>query len=227
MEGQFHFLAFWHTTNSKEAYGITWPHGPHHFMLGVSRIFNGWIWRRLEWHKIRFLHGHGMINHLSSIHFSYDWFCNWKHPFSIWPEGKSPGALHAGQTLPWRATPIRCGTMWFLCAPITQLVDQPYTIFNSTVESDIHHQRPQPASFSHIEWSKLLLTNYKARKTSLVSCEHNRKTKRCLAHLCLHPRTTHLSGKWTKLGVSSCFSHLGWTKPKRKRKGYGVPNWHY
>jgi hypothetical protein len=37
-----------HTTNSEEAYGIAWPRGPHHFRLGMSRIFIGWIWRRLE-----------------------------------------------------------------------------------------------------------------------------------------------------------------------------------
>jgi hypothetical protein len=27
---------------------ITWPRGSHHFKLEVSRIFNNWIWRRLE-----------------------------------------------------------------------------------------------------------------------------------------------------------------------------------
>ncbi len=48
-----------------------------------------------------------------------------------------------------------------------------------------------------------------------------------MAHLCPFPRSTRLSGRWTKPGVSSCFSHLGWTKPKRKRKGYGVRNYHY
>ncbi len=100
MEGQFHFFALWHTTNSEETCGIIWPHGPHHFKLGVSRIFNGWIWRRLEWHKIRSLHGHGTIDHLGSIHFSYIWLCNWEHPFSVWPKGKSPRALHVGQVLP-------------------------------------------------------------------------------------------------------------------------------
>ncbi len=47
------------------------------------------------------------------------------------------------------------------------------------------------------------------RKTSLISCEHNRKTKRCLAHVCLLPRSTCLSRRWTRPGVSSCFSHLG------------------
>jgi len=117
-EGQFHFLALWHTTNSEEAYGITWPCGPHHFKLVVSRIFNTGIWRRLEWHKIWSFHGHGLIDHLGSIHFSYAWLCNWEHPFLTWPKGKSPGALHANQTLPWRTTPTQCGTMWFLCALI-------------------------------------------------------------------------------------------------------------
>jgi hypothetical protein len=126
MEGEFHFLAFWHTINLGEAYEITWPCGPHHFKLGVSRIFNGQIWRRLEWHKIRSLIGHGTIDHLGSIHFSYVWLCNWEHPFSTWLEGKSPRTLHASQALPWRAVPIQCDTMWFLCTPAAQLVDQPY-----------------------------------------------------------------------------------------------------
>ncbi len=34
-------------------------------------------------------------------------------------------------------------------------------------------------------------TSYKARKTSLVSYKHNRKTKRCLVHLCFLLRSTH------------------------------------
>jgi len=165
-----------------------------------------------------------MINHLGSIHFSYVWLCNWEHPFLAWLERKSLGTLHAGQALPWKAVPTRCGIMRFLCAPTTQLVDQPCTTFNSPIGFEIHHQRPQPIGFSHIGWSKHLPTSYKARKTSLVSCEHNRKTKRCLAHLCLLLRSTHLLGRWTKHGVPSCFNHLGWTKPKRKRKGYGVLN---
>jgi hypothetical protein len=122
---------------------------------------------------------------------------------------------------------IRCNTMQFLCAPATQLMDQPCTTLNSTISSGIHHQRPQPIDFSHIGWSELLPTNYKARKTSFVSCEHNSKTKRCLAHLCLLLKSTRLSRRWIGPGVSSCFSHLGWTKPKKKKKGYGVPNWHY
>ncbi len=111
--------------------------------------------------------------------------------------------------------------MWFLCALAAQLVDQPCTTLNFAVSYEIHHQRPQPASFSHIGWSELLRTNYKARKTSLVSYEHNRKIKRCLAHLCFLPMSTRLSGRWTKPGVSSCFSHLGWTKPKRRRGLWG------
>jgi hypothetical protein len=154
MEGQFHFLALRHTTNSKEAYGVIWPRGPHHFRLGVLRIFSNWIWRRLEWHKIWSLHGHGTIDHLGSIHFSYAWLCNWKHPFSAWPKGESPGALHVGQTLVWR-----CGTMRFLCAPVAQLMDQPCTILISAIGFEMHHQKPQPTSFSHIGWSKLLPTN--------------------------------------------------------------------
>jgi hypothetical protein len=152
---------------------------------------------------------------MGSIHFSNAWLCNWKHPFSIWPEVKSLGALHVGQTLPWRVVPTWCGTMWFLCAPTVQLVDQPCTILSSAIGFEIHHQRPQFISFSHIGWSELLPTSYKARETSLVSCEHNRKTKRWLAHLCLLPRSTRLSRRWTKPDVSSCFSHLGWTKPKK------------
>jgi hypothetical protein len=114
--------------------------------------------------------------------------------------------------------------MQFLCASAAQLVDQPCTILNSPIGFEIHHQWPQPTDLSHIGWSELLPTSYKARRTSLVSYEHNRKTKRCLAHLCFLPRSTCLSWKWTKLDVSSCFSHLRWTKPIRKRKGYGVPN---
>jgi hypothetical protein len=168
-----------------------------------------------------------MIDHLKSIHFSYTWLCNWEHPFSTWPKGESLGTLHVGQTLPWKTAPTRCGTMRFLCAPATQLVDQPCTTFSSVVGSEIQHQRPQPTSFSHIGWSELLPTSYKARKTSLVSCKHNGKTKTCLAHLCLLPKSTYLLRRWTRPSVLSCFNYLGWTKPGRKRKGYGVPNWHY
>jgi hypothetical protein len=192
--------------------------------LGMSRIFSGWIWKRFKWHKIQYIHGHGMIDHLGLIHFSYAWLCNWKYPFSIWPEGESPRALHASQALPWKVALTQCGTMQFLCTPITQLVDQPCTTFSSVVGFEIHHQKPQPAGFSHIGWSELLPTNYKVRKTSLVSYKHNRKTKWCLAHFSFLPKSTRLLGRWTKLDVSSCFNHLGWTKPKRKRKGYGVPN---
>ncbi len=169
-----------------------------------------------------------MIDHLGSIHFSYTWLYNWEHPFSAWPKGKSPWTLHVGQTLPWRVALIQCDIMQFLCAPVAQLVDQPCITFNSAIGSKIHHQRPQPTGSSHIRWLELLPTNYKVRETSLVSYEYNTKTKRCLAHLCLLPKSTCLLGKWTRPGVSSsCFSHLGWTKPRRKRKGYGVPNCHY
>ncbi len=167
------------------------------------------------------------INHLGLIHLSHIWLCNWEHSFSAWSEGESPGALHTGQALPWRAVLTWSGTMQFLCAPVVQLVDQLGTTLSSTASSEIHYQRPELVGFSHTGWSKFLLTSYKARKTFLVSCEHNRKTKRCLAHLCLLPRSTRLSGRWARPGVSSCFSHLGWTKPRRKRKGYGVPSWHY
>jgi len=194
------------------------------FRLGMWRIFSNWIWRRLEWHKIWSLQGHGTIDHLGSIHFSYAWLCNWKYPFLAWTKGEIPGALHVGQTLPWRTPPIWCGTMRFLCTPATQLVDQLDTTLSCVAGFEIHHQRPQPASFSHIGWSELLPTSYKARETSLVSYKQNRKTKRCLAHICLFPRSTHLSRRWTRPGVSSCFSHLGWTKLRRKKKGYGVPS---
>jgi hypothetical protein len=111
--------------------------------------------------------------------------------------------------------------MQFLCALVAQLVDQLCTTLSFVIGSETHHQRLQLASFSHIGWLELLPTNYEARETSLVSSEHNRKTKRCLAHLYLLPKSTHLSRRWTRHGVLSCFSHLGWTKPKRKRKGYG------
>jgi hypothetical protein len=117
--------------------------------------------------------------------------------------------------------------MRFVCSLIAQLVDQPCTTFSFVVGSKIHHQRPQPVGFSHIGWSELLPTSYKAKETFVVSNKHNRKTKRRLAHLCLLPRSTCLSRRWTWFGVSLCFSHLGWTKPRRKRRGYGVPNWHY
>ncbi len=194
------------------------------FQVGSVKDFQRLDLERLEWHKIWSFHGHDTIDHLGSIHFSYTWLCNWEHSFSAWSKGKSLGTLHIGQALPWRAAPTWCGTMWFLCAPATQLVDQLGTILNSATSSEIHYQRPQLTCFSHIGWSKFLPTSYKARKTSLVSCEHNRKTKRCLAHLCLLPKSTCLSRRWTRPGVSSCFSHLGWTKPRRKRKGYGVPS---
>jgi hypothetical protein len=59
-------------------------------------------------------------------------------------------ALHAGQALPWRAPPIRCSTMRFLCAPATQLVDQLGTTFNYAVGSKIYHQKSKLAGFSHI-----------------------------------------------------------------------------
>jgi len=187
MEGQFHFLALWHTTNSEKTYGIIWPRGPHQFRLGLSRIFNSWIWRKFEWHKIQFLHKHGMTNHLGSIQFSYVWLCNWEHPFSTWPKRENPRALHVSQALLWRTALTWWSTMQFLCTPATQLVHQPCTTLSCAFGSEIHHQEPQPVGFSHIGWSELLLTNYKAKETSLVSCEHNRKTERCLAHLCLLP----------------------------------------
>jgi hypothetical protein len=144
--------------------------------------------------------------------------------FSAWPKGKSPGALHASQTLPWRALLTQCGTMRFLCALVAQLEDQPCTIFSYAIGYVIHHQRLQLVDFSHIGWSELLPTSYKAKETSCVSCKHNRKTKRCLANLCFLPRSTCLLRRWTKLGVSSFFNHLGWTKPERRKKGYGVLN---
>jgi hypothetical protein len=193
-------------------------------MLGVSRIFTRWIWRRLEWHKIWSLHRHGTIDHLGSIHFSYRWLCNWEHPIlNLTRRRKSRSTTHRSSI----TLESRSYSMWHNAVPM----HVNYAISGPT----LHHSQfcswlwdtpseTQPAGFSHIGWSELLPTSYKAKETSLVSCEHNRKTKRCLAHLCLLPRSTCLSGRWTRLGVSSCFSHLGWTKPKRKRKGYGVPN---
>jgi hypothetical protein len=83
------------------------------------------------------------------------------------------------------------------------------------------NQKPQPTGFSHIGWSKLLPTIYTARKTSLVSCKHNRKTKRCLAYLCFLPKSTRFSRRWTRPGVSPCFSHLRWTKPRKKKGLWG------
>jgi len=97
----------------------------------------------------------------------------------------------------------------------------PLSIF--IVDSEIHHQRPQPASFSHIGRSKFLPTSYKARETTLVFDEHNRKTKRSLAHLCLLPKSTCLLGRWTRLGVLSCFSHLRWIY--RRRPGLIKHEW--
>jgi hypothetical protein len=111
--------------------------------------------------------------------------------------------------------------MWFLCAPAMQLVNQPCTTFNSLVGFKIHHQRPQLAGFSHIEWSELLPTNNKAKRTSLVSYEHNRKTKRCLAHLCFLLRSTCLSRKWTKPGVSSCLATWDELSPKGRERAMG------
>ncbi len=148
MEGQFHFLDFWHTTNLEKTYGITWPCGPHHFKLVMSRIFNGYIWRKFKWHKIWSLNEHGTIDCLGLIHFSYVWLCNWKHPFSAWPKGESLQALHVNQALPWKALLAQCGTMGFLYASTMQLVDQPCTTFSSIVGFEIHHQRPQPISLS-------------------------------------------------------------------------------
>jgi hypothetical protein len=124
----------------------------------MPRIFSGWIWKSLEWHKIWSLHRLGTIDHLGSIHFSYNWLCNWKQPFLAWPKGESPGALYVGQALPWKVAPTRCGTMWFLCALVAQLVDQFYTTFNFAIGSKIHNQRSQLIVFSHNEWSKLLPT---------------------------------------------------------------------
>jgi hypothetical protein len=39
----------------------------------MSRILNGWIWKRLERHNIQFIHRHGTIDHMGSIHVSYAW----------------------------------------------------------------------------------------------------------------------------------------------------------
>jgi len=187
----------------------------------VSRIFSDWIWKRLEWHKIWSLHGHGTIDHLGLIHFSYTWLCNWEHPLSAWPKRESLGTLHPGQALPWRVTLIQRDTMQFLCTSIPQLVDQPYTTLSFVVGSKIHHQRPQLAGFSHIGWSELLPTSYKAWETSLVSYEHNRKTKRCLAHLCLLPKSTHLLGRWTSLVYHHASATWDEPSPEEREKAMG------
>ncbi len=55
----------------------------------------------------------------------------------------------------------------------------------------------------------------------MVSYEHNRKTKRCLAHLCLLPRNTCLSRRWTRLGVSSFFSHLDEPSLEERKRAMG------
>ncbi len=55
----------------------------------------------------------------------------------------------------------------------------------------------------------------------MVSCEHNRKTKRCLAHLCLLSRSTCLSRKWTRPGLLSCFSHLDEPSPEERERAMG------
>jgi hypothetical protein len=158
---------------------------------------------------------------MGPIHLSYAWLCNWKHSFSAWPEGESLRALHVSQTLPWRTAPTWCNRMQFLCTPTMQLVDQPCATVSFAVGSEIHHQKPQPTGFSHIGWLELLPTSHKAKETFLVPYEHNRKTKRCLAHFFSLPRSTRLSRRWTRLGVSSCFSHLGWTKPRKKKGLWG------
>jgi hypothetical protein len=48
-----------------------------------------------------------------------------------------------------------------------------------------------------------------------------RHAKRCLAHLCLLPMSTRLSGKWTKLGVSSYFSHLDEPSLEERERAMG------
>jgi len=68
---------------------------------------------------------------------------------------------------------------------------------------------------------KALANQYKARETSLVSYKHNRKTKRCLAHLYLLPRSTGFSRRWTKPNVLSCFNHLGWPSQEKKERAMG------
>jgi hypothetical protein len=71
MEGQFHFLALWHTTNLEEVYGITWPHGPHHFRLGVLEDF-----QRLDLEKA------WMTQDLVFSRTWYDW-SPWLNPFLL------------------------------------------------------------------------------------------------------------------------------------------------
>jgi len=109
------------------------------FQVGSVKDFQRLDLEKAWVHKIPSFHEHGTINHLGSIHFSYAWLCNWEHPFSTWPKGESQGALHASQALPWRIVPIRCSIMWFLCAPATQLMDQPCTTLSFAVGFKIHH----------------------------------------------------------------------------------------
>jgi len=55
-----------------------------------------------------------------------------------------------------------------------------------------------------------------ARETSLVFYEHNKKTNKCLAHLCLLPRRTRLSGRWIKPSV--CHASTTWDEPSSKER---------
>ncbi len=55
----------------------------------------------------------------------------------------------------------------------------------------------------------------------MVSYKHNRKTKRCFAHLCFLPKSTRLSERWTGPSVSSCFSHLDEPSPEERERVMG------
>jgi hypothetical protein len=193
------------------------------FQVGSVKDFNSWIWRRLEWHKIQSVHEHGTIDHMGSIHFSYVWLCNWEYHFLAWPEGESPRALHVGQALPWKVVPTQCNTMQFLCAPAVQFIDQPYTTFNSTVGSKIHHQKPQPVGSSHIGWSELLPTSYKARETSLVFFNTIGKPKGAWPTFVSFPWTHTFQGDGP--GMVYCHVSATWDElSPKKEKGLWVPN---
>jgi hypothetical protein len=59
-------------------------------------------------------------------------------------------------------------------------------------------------------------TSYKARKTSLVFYEHNRKTKRCLTHLCsfLGAHAFQEDGP----GLVSCHASTTWDEPSLEER---------
>jgi hypothetical protein len=73
-----------------------------------------------------------------------------------------------------------------------------------------------PNYFSHIGLSKLLPANYKAKETSLVSCEHNRKTKRCYAHLLFFLGAHAFQGDGPNMVY--CHALATWDEPSPKER---------